>query len=480
MSNLLIVDDEESICWGLAKLVRSLGHTPITKPSAEAALQLPQEEHPAAIVLDVRLPGMSGLEAMAQLRIRFGSVPIIVITAYGDLATAVESVRNGAFEYVVKPFETDEIRELISRALQVSAEHKLQDQQQVMTSSSDRRPTIDGMTGTSRKMQEVFSHIALAAGSQAGVLIQGESGTGKELAARAIHRYSSRAEGPFIPVNIAALSSSLAESELFGHVRGAFTGAESDRAGLLKQAHGGTLFIDEVGDIPLEMQVKLLRALEHGVFTPVGGNQSIESDFRVVSATNANLERLIQQGDFRHDLYYRLSALRIVLPPLRERGTDILLLAQQFASCLGPRRSIITSEAAEVIRRRSWFGNVRELRNAIEHALVFARGGPIEARHLPEPMIMGSSEATPNDDTTLVSTSIKTWIGERLAAGDDAGDVNAILNRMIERPLIEGTLKRHAGNYSAASKDLGIHRTTLRKKVLEYEEQDREANAKSK
>ena len=464
MSNLLIVDDEEAICWGLAKVVKGLGHTPITKSSAEAALKLAGDTSPAAIVLDVRLPGMSGLEAMSQLRDHFGAVPIIVITAHGDLETAVDSVRNGAFEYVVKPFETDEIRQLILRALEVSTNSETEDQTQT---PFDPPAAIDGMAGKSRVMQDVFARIALAANSDAGVLIQGESGTGKELAARAVHRYSNRSEGPFVPVNLAALSSSVAESELFGHVRGAFTGAETERDGLLRQANGGTLFIDEVGDIPAEMQVKLLRALEHGVFTPVGGTQPVESDFRIVSATNADLLEAIRQKVFRHDLFYRLSAFRVEIPALRERDNDAVLLARQFAVSLGDGRQSISPDAEREIIARTWHGNVRELRNAIEHALVLARGGPIEARHLPEPLLLPNSafhECPEEEDLTV---EIRRWIETRMNAGETASEIHAIINAMVEQPLFEAALARHGGNFSAAAKDLGIHRTTLRKKMAD-------------
>ncbi len=457
MSNLLIVDDEESICWGLSKVVEGLGHTPIAKPSAEAALQLPSDASPVAIVLDVRLPGISGLDAIGQLRDRFGDIPIIVITAHGDLETAVDSVRNGAFEYVVKPFETDQIRELIVRAIENAVTQQ--------ASSAEPAPAhIDGMSGKSRVMQEVFARIALAANTNAGVLIQGESGTGKELAARAVHQYSNRAEGPFVAINVAALSASLAESEMFGHVKGAFTGADAERAGLLQQANGGTLFLDEVGDIPLEMQIKLLRALEHGVFTPVGGNNPITSDFRIVSATNADLTHAIQSGRFRHDLFYRLSAFRIEMPPLRERNGDAVLLAQQFAAALSSGTQRLSDAAEAEIASRLWHGNVRELRNAIEHALVVSRGGRIEPRHLPEPLAL-SVVAPLSDANPSLSDAIRNWVESRLANGDAAADINQELLAMAEEPLIKGTLARHDGNFSAAAKDLGVHRTTLRKKA---------------
>lgn len=468
MSTLLIVDDEESICWGLSKVISRMGHTPITKSSAEAALRVAKDEELAAIVLDVRLPGISGLDAMSQLRDRFGPIPIIVMTAHGDLQTAVDTVRNGAFEYVVKPFETSEIRELIKRALEASEISNVDSQ----ATDADSLATIDGMLGKSRLMQDVFARIALAANSDAGVLILGESGTGKELAARAVHRYSKRADGPFVPVNIAALSSSLAESELFGHVRGAFTGAESDRDGLLKQANGGTLFMDEVGEIPLEMQVKLLRALEHGAFTPVGSAQAIESDFRVVSATNADLASAIRAGDFRHDLYYRLAAFHIEMPPLRKRGDDIVLLAQQFAGTLGGHAQSISPDARQEILSRAWHGNVRELRNAIEHALVLARGGPVESRHLPEPLLVPAAGPDERGADQQLSLMIQRWVEARLQAGEDASAIHSAINGMVETPLIRGTLARHGGNYSAAAKDLGVHRTTLRKKVNEQTDPD--------
>ena len=461
MSNLLIVDDEESICWGLAKVVEGLGHTPITKSSAEAALRLSADTDPSAIVLDVRLPGMSGLDAIPQFREQFGDVPIIVITAHGDLETAVDAVRNGAFEYVVKPFETEQIRQLISRAIAMN---------HVSEMCVDDTPVtrIDGMNGKSRVMQDVYSRIALAASSEAGVLIQGESGTGKELAARAVHRYSGRASGPFVPVNVAALSSSVAESEMFGHVRGAFTGADSDRVGLLKRADGGTLFLDEVGDIPVEMQVKLLRALEHGVFLPVGSNEPLESDFRVVSATNSDLALGIQTGSFRRDLFYRLSAFQINMPPLRKRDDDAALLAKQFVATIAGIGRVLTEAAEKEILARSWYGNVRELRNAIEHAVVVSRGASIEPQHLPEPLMLPfvADDESTSKKGDLVG-AIRRWVEERLAAGETASQVNAELLSMVEQPLIQGVLKRHQGNFSAAAKDLGVHRTTLRKKESE-------------
>ena len=324
MPHLLIVDDEQSICWGLSKLAEGLGHTTIAAASAEQAFEAAQRQRPDAIILDVRLPGMSGLTAMQRFRQSLGSVPIIIITAFGELDTAVEAVRNGAFEYLLKPFDLEVAQRAIERALQCLTRPP--------KPSPPAAPEHGGpwIVGHSPAMQEVFKQIAMVAPSDVCVHVHGESGSGKELAARAIHYYSRRAEGPFVAVNVASLSPSLAESELFGHSRGAFTGADHPHKGLLEQANGGTIFLDEVADIPLALQVKLLRVLEHGEMTPVGGDRVVRSDFRLISATHQNLGQRVAEGAFRHDLYYRLITFAIEIPPLRQRPEDIPELAAHF------------------------------------------------------------------------------------------------------------------------------------------------------
>ncbi len=307
MPTLLVVDDEQSICWGLKRLGEQLGCEVHTASSAEQVLEDPVRAQPDAIVLDVRLPGMDGLEAIEHFRARWGRVPVIVITAYGDLHTAVEAVRQGAYEYIVKPFDARRIQQVLQRALATPP------------AAPGTVAAVDGFVGSTPQMQEAFNRIALAASSDACVLLHGESGTGKELAARAIHRHSSRADHPLVVINAASLSETLAESELFGHVRGAFTGAEQPREGLLTRADGGTLFLDEVADIPLPIQIKLLRALEQREVTPVGANEPRHADFRIISATHQDLLQRVQEGRFRHDLYFRIASFRIDLPPLRKR-----------------------------------------------------------------------------------------------------------------------------------------------------------------
>ena len=345
-------------------------------------------------MLDVRLPGMDGLTAIEHFRRIVPQAPLVIMTAYGDLATAVAAVRNGAFEYLVKPFDLAVAQRVIERAAKWRSQ-----------AADAAPPTVAavhaaGLVGRSSGMQEVFKRIALVAPSEACVHISGESGTGKELVARAIHQFSRRCGGAFVAVNVAALNPSLVESELFGHVRGAFTGAEQSHRGLLEQSSGGTIFLDEVADIPPALQVKLLRAVEHGEILPVGSGQPIAIDLRVISATHENLLAKVHDGSFRHDLLFRLSTFEIAIPPLRERRDDIRPLAEHFLTTLAEKNHApaarLSAEALAELERRPWHGNVRELKNAVEHALIVARGGTIGVEHLPR-SIAASTAAAGNE-----------------------------------------------------------------------------------
>lgn len=461
MSHLLIVDNEQSICWGLAKLAESMGHTVATAASAEKGLEAAADRRPDAVVLDVRLPGMDGLTAMQHFRDLLGAAPIIVITAFGDLATAVRAVRQGAFDYLLKPFDLPIARRAIARALAESPQSPPTDE------SETRARSEYAIVGNSPAMQEVFKQIAVVANSEACAHLVGESGSGKELAARAIHRHSRRAKGPFVAVNMAALSPSLAESELFGHVRGAFTGAESARKGLLEQADGGTIFLDEVADIPLALQVKLLRALEHGEILPVGGDAPVTSDFRLISATHQNLRQLVAEGRFRHDLYFRLITFEIEIPPLRRHAEDIPELTDYFLDVLSTKNSLprpsVSAETIVELSRRAWHGNVRELRNALEHALVLARGGSIAPEHLPEPMSPPPAMAA-SDEQSLAAL-VRRWAETQLLAPTEGQDLHERLLKIVEPPLFGATLDHYRGQYVSAARRLGIHRTTLKKKM---------------
>jgi two-component system nitrogen regulation response regulator GlnG len=464
VSKLLVVDDEQSICWGLTRLGESLGHEVAAAASAEQAFDEVERQRPDAVILDVRLPGMDGLSAIEHFRQMLGSVPIIVITAYGDLQTAVEAVRRGAFDYIAKPFDVDKVKGALVRAL---LNH---DDNDVVVPRAPSRP--DGMIGSSAAMQEVYKRIALAAASEGSVLVCGENGTCKELAARAIHRYSRRADAPFVAVSVAALDSTQAESELFGHVRGAFAGADEDRIGLLVQAQGGTLFLDRVDEIPLVTQTKLLRALEHNEVVPVGGNKTLATDVRVISATQHNLLERSEAGRFRHDLLFRLGSFRIELPPLRNRPEDVGELATYFLQRLASEDSArpprLTTQALAELESRPWYGNVRELRNAIEHALILARGQAILPEHLPPRVSASVSVEATEGDGRAVSAAVRRWSERSLNEGRLAGRVYDELLEVVEPPLLEAALHRHRGQCAAAARTLGIHRTTLRKKLMQH------------
>jgi two-component system, NtrC family, nitrogen regulation response regulator GlnG len=465
MSHILIVDDEQSICWGLNKLVLSLGYTSAVAPSAEQAFVAAKTQVPDAIVLDVRLPGMDGLSAMRKFQEICGPVPIIVITAYGDLATAVEAVRNGAFEYLVKPFDLNVAQRAIQRALK-SPDAAPPAAEAVAAEQSPR------MVGSSSAIQEVFKRIAVVAPTEACVHIHGESGTGKELVARAIHQYSHRAEGPFVPVNVASLSPSLAESELFGHARGAFTGADQARTGLLEQADGGTLFFDEVADIPLSIQVKLLRVLEYGEILPVGASRPVRSDFRVVSATHRNLHDRVVRGQFREDLFFRLITFEVEIPPLRERRSDIAELANYFLDTLSAKnrcsRPPLAAETIDALEGRQWHGNIRELRNAIEHAMILARAGAILPEHLPPPTPAGSDTGQTRE--AMLAAMIRDWARRELEQPEPVADLYDRLLKIVEPPLLQTVLQRNHGQFLAAAKELGLHRVTLKRKASQYGE----------
>ncbi len=466
MPKLLVVDDEQSICWGLTRLGESMGHEVVAASSAEQALELVEGFKPDVIVLDVRLPGMDGLTAIEHLREHVGHVPIVVITAYGDLQTAVQAVRNGAFEYLIKPFDLEQMQRALQRALE---------SKQRVDPEGLRAGNVEGLVGKTPEMQEVFKRIALAAASDACVLLCGESGTGKELAARAVHRHSTRSEGPFVAVNVASLSPSLAESELFGHVRGAFTGADESRTGLLVQADGGTLFLDEVADIPLPTQIKLLRALEHGEVMRVGSNETVTTDFRVVSATHQDLSQKVQNGTFRHDLYFRLCTLQIDIPPLRERRDDIEELAEYFLSGLATgahaSTSSLSSETLAELETRQWHGNVRELRNAIEHAVIVSRGGIITSDHLPPPAASNLVPARGHTASTEeeIASLVAQWAEAQFSNSPDADDLYDQLLRIIEPPLLRVAMEKKRDQCAAAARSLGMHRTTLRKKLDQHQ-----------
>ncbi len=464
LAKVLVVDDEPSICWGFRQLAVRVPCEVIEAGSAESAIELCRSQSFAAIVTDVRLPGQTGLEAMKTFQQLQESCPIIVMTAFGDLQTAVEAVRQGAFDYLPKPFELNRVVDLLRRAIEVSTMP-----QQVTSNLA----VAGQLVGSSPAIQNLFINIALAASADANVLIGGESGTGKELVAKAIHQHSARGLKPFVVVNVAALSPGLAESELFGHVKGAYTGADQSRLGLIEQAAGGTLFLDEVAEIPVPLQVKLLRAVEQKQISPVGSNEVRAVDFRVISATHQDLLNWSRQGRFRHDLYYRLAAFRIEIPPLRDRREDIVALAQYFLNQTmevnGSKQ--LTPAALNELQIRPWWGNVRELRQAIEHAMVVCRGPWIDSSHLPAALPSLVPQESPRDrdesDPLILSELLQRWTLTQMLENQNMGRIFDNLMQIVERPVFRTALEQCGGNYSKAAQWLGVHRTTIRKKLGE-------------
>jgi two-component system nitrogen regulation response regulator GlnG len=460
VSHILVVDDEEAVCWALQRALKGEGHRVSTAASAEEAFLYAQKQRPDAVILDVRLPGLDGLSALGRLREMTDDAPVIVVTAFGNLSTAVRAVEGGAFDYLAKPFDLDQALETVGRALQKRASQK--------ETSAEVAPAAlaaEDIVGVSPAMQVVFKRIALVAPRDSCVLITGESGTGKELVARAVHRYSSRRDRPFLPVHIAALNPSLVESELFGHVKGAFTGAAQARSGLLALADGGTVFFDELADVPLPVQVKLLRVLEHNEVMPVGGNQSQPLNIRVLAATHQDLERRVAEGRFRHDLFFRLNVFQITLPPLRERREDILPLAEHFLRHIEPGSLPLLTQTAGFLQSLPWLGNVRELRNALEHAAILARGGPLLPEHLPStPGVLSSNPAQ------QLAAAVVAWLTDRIkTAGNEApANLYQELLNGVEPALLEEIMRRIHGNRWVAAQWLGLNRATVRKKLAAH------------
>ncbi len=459
VKHILIVDDEEAVCWALQRALTAEGHSTATAASAEQAFQLAAKRKPDAIVLDVRLPGMDGLTALGRLRELSGDAPVVVVTAFGNLSTAVRAVENGAFDYLTKPFDLGQALDAVQRALQ---------RRPVPEPSAP--PDGDGapeeFVGKSPVMQAAFKRIALVAPRDASVLITGESGTGKELVARAIHRHSARRDKPFLPVHVAALNPNLVESELFGHTRGAFTGAALARPGQLVLADGGSIFLDELADIPLPVQVKLLRVLEHNEVLPVGGTQPQPLNIRIIAATHQDLARCVAEGRFRHDLFFRLNVFQVHLPPLRERPEDVEPLAEHFLRRFEPRSLPLSPATLKFLQSLPWFGNVRELRNALEHAAIVARGGPLLPEHFPS-FALDPSPATP---AAQVDAAVRRWLADRVREkGTEApAGLYAELLRIVEPALLEEVMRRVQGNRWAAAQWLGLNRATVRKKLGLY------------
>ena len=466
MPHILVVDDEPAICWGLKEILTGEGHDVVVANSGEAAIASAEQRPPDVVLMDVCLPGIDGVNALGRIRdLSPNPPPIIIMTAFGSLDVAVRSLSAGAFDYLPKPFDLDQAVHVVQRALQRATASRLPVDSLPVGSTAK-------LLGRSAPMQRVFKEIALVAQTDAAVLITGESGTGKELVADAIHVNSPRRTGPFIPISLGALSPQLIESELFGHVKGAFTGADTPRLGLLQLADKGTVFLDEIGDVPLPIQVKLLRAIERKEVTPVGDPRPRASDFRVVAATNRPLPELVSRGEFRADLFFRLGAFQLQLPPLRERGEDIALLAEHFLRQSSPQFAGFSAECLAELSKRPWLGNVRELRNAIEHAAILCRQGIVLPEHLPAEQSFTVAGSTPTkiDGSESLAAFITQWTQQRATdlAGASTATWHDDLLALVEPPLIQAALTAAGGHRAKAADLLGWHRGTLREKLRKY------------
>jgi two-component system nitrogen regulation response regulator GlnG len=453
-----VIDDDVSIRWVLEKALQQAGMTVRTFESGEKIISALSQQQPDVILTDIRMPGISGLELLDGINTRSPDLPVIIMTAHSDLESAVAAYRGGAFEYLPKPFDVDEAVSLTRRAI----EHRRR-QKPSPTEEMDSAPEI---LGEAPAMQEVFRAIGRLSRSHINVLINGESGTGKELVARALHRHSPRADKPFIAINIAAIPRELLESELFGHERGAFTGAHSQRKGRFEQAHHGTLFLDEIGDMPAELQTRLLRVLSDGKFYRVGGHDQIETDVRIIAATNQDLEQRVKDGQFREDLFHRLNVIRVHIPPLRERSTDIALLARHFLQTsaveLGVEPKQLLAETEEYMCQLPWAGNVRQLENTCRWLTVMAPGQTIRIEDMPPELRENAYTATPASDWR---TGLRLTIEQRLSRGET--NLLENLNADFERILIQAALNHTGGRKQDAAKKLGWGRNTLTRKLKE-------------
>jgi two-component system nitrogen regulation response regulator GlnG len=459
-ARVLVADDEASIRFVLRQALEEAGHEVVEADSGEAAWRALAEGGFAIAFLDIRMPGPSGLELLERLRATGSDAAVVVITAQNTLENAVEAMKRGALDYLVKPFQMAEVLAAVQKALRTrSLEREVRSLRREAGGAGDR------LVGRSHAILEVFKTIGRVAPRDVAVLITGESGTGKELVARAIHQASPRAGGAFVAVNAAAIPRELLESELFGHEKGAFTGALETRPGRFREASGGTLFLDEIGDMPLELQAKLLRVLQSGEVTSVGGRRAEKVDVRIVAATHRDLDALVREGRFREDLLYRLRVVPIAIPPLRERPEDIPVLAEHFvvryAAELGTEARWISDSTLEHLAAYEWPGNVRELENAIKRALVLAAHEVLA----PDDFAFLRGATAPEAAGDPLEERVRDAVRALLA--DDEDDLHRKLLERVERPLLEAVLAHTGGNQLRAAAVLGINRNTLRKKISE-------------
>ncbi|MGE4291075.1 MAG: sigma-54-dependent transcriptional regulator [Desulfovibrio sp.] len=462
MAQILIVDDDSQLRLSFERLLCAEGHVVRVAASGEAGVEAVRAEVPDLVVMDVRMPGMNGLQAFQRMREIEPRLQVIIMTAFASTDTAIEATKLGAFDYVLKPFDIPDILELIGQALE--AGRVMRDR--VTMDAGPDTPDGEALIGRSGAMHEIYKAIGRVAPTDATVLIRGESGTGKELVARAVYQHSLRSQKPFVVINCVAIPETLLESELFGYEKGAFTGAVSRRVGKIEKAHCGTVFLDEIGDMPEGIQAKILRLLQEKKIERLGGHGAIPVDVRIIAATNRNLEAAVAEGRFREDLYYRLKVVTIYLPPLRERDEDIALLAEyflaRFAREMGMDNPGLTRDAFNFLRSQPWHGNVRELANKLHRAVIFSRGCPVGADELALAAGERHEEESAQDEDP-----VRTWVRRTLTSHGGGDAFEAMINA-VGKIAVSEALEMTDGNRTRAAKLLGMSRPTLIARIEKY------------
>lgn len=466
MSSVLIIDDDRQLNLSFSKILTEEGYTTSTALSGREGIDAVKSDLPDLVILDIRLPDMSGIEVFETIHELFPKLPVIIITAYGTTETAIGAIQKGAYDYIYKPFDVPDMLQLVEKAIITG---------RCMSSPVELNPGTDNfsgkeaLVGSSREMLDVYKTIGRVSSTKATVLIRGESGTGKELASRAIYNHSNRTDKPFMVINCVAIPETLLESELFGYEKGTFTGAAHRRIGKIEQARGGTVFLDEIGDMPLSIQAKLLRLLQENSIERLGGKEPIKVDVRILAATNKDLEAAVTEGTFREDLYYRLRVVTLTMPPLRDRKDDIGPLVNYLLTRLSLEMSItnpgITIDTIEKISHYDWPGNIRELGNTLRKTLIFNRGAPILPEDITFPSVVQTRTA--QDDNPDMSSSVQSWVRTILESGSQKKSYDYCID-LVGSLLIQEALALTKGNRSHAAKLLGISRPTLHARLDKY------------
>lgn len=465
-NKIMVVDDEEKVCWAFEQFLTEEGYGVIVASNAQEALSKLSEEKPDLVIMDVRMPGMDGIDALAEMKRIDPEVYVIIMTAYGDMQTAIRAMQAGAYDYIIKPIDLDQVHIVIQKALKNQNQSR---EIELLRSELIGKYQRDNIVGKSKQIQDIYKMIGTLTTNDVTVLIQGETGVGKELVAKAIHYNSPRKNKPFVSINCVALSETLLESELFGHEKGAFTGAITSKQGKFEIAQDGTIFLDEIGDISYNMQTKLLRVLDDRTFERVGSNRKMKMNARIIASTNKDLGIAVRTGEFRADLYYRLRVVSIFIPPLRERKEDIPLLAQHFLGIsnedLGKQIKGIDPKVIRILMEYNWPGNVRELENMIKSAVALCKGEIILPEHLP---INADGMLYQNSSYAALDLALKELLEEKLKSGSPKPYDE--ITEYVARFLVDTVIQKVDKNQVKAASILGISRTTLRRKLKPFRE----------